>query len=107
MRFSRDKRNTERHSIAKEATIALPDGASACPAVLMDISPSGFKATVEAGIDVGQDVELLINANVLKAKIQWSRGGMIGCAFDEKLPRHKVLAISRGGYFGDTGSPSA
>jgi len=107
MRSGRDKRSAERHSIAREASITVANDGSARPAMLVDISPSGFKATVDASVGVGEDVELLVSSSILKATIQWCRGDLIGCAFEQKLPRHKVLAISRGGFFGDTGSPSA
>jgi hypothetical protein len=106
MPSNRDERSSGRRSIAREASIVSADGASSSQVKILDISPSGFKAEVNCDFEVGESIGLLISFDLLKARIQWYRDNLIGCEFSQKLDHHKVISISRNGYFGDTGIPS-
>lgn len=102
------KRRTERYATTRDVQVAIAGGDDAYPAVLMDVSPTGFKATVQGEIAVGAEVELRIgDAQGLRATAMWQRDDLIGCAFVEKISRHTVLALARSGMFGNTASPSA
>jgi hypothetical protein len=102
------KRRTERYATARDVEVAIVGGSATFPAVLMDVSPTGFKATVQAEIAVGAEVELRIgNAQGLRATAMWQRDDLVGCAFAETISRHAVLALARSGMFGTTASPSA
>jgi len=67
------------------------------PASLLDISRSGFRASVDAPVSVGDAVTLTISRDQeLSALVVWQKGGEIGCKFDEQISKVTVLAIFRG-----------
>jgi hypothetical protein len=102
------KRHTERYATARDVQVAIAGGSETFPAVLMDVSPTGFKATLQPEITIGTEVELRIrDSQGLRATVLWQRDDLVGCEFVETISRHAVLALARAGMFGTTASPSA
>lgn len=101
------KRRTERYATARDVEVAIAGGET-FPAVLMDVSPTGFKATLQPEITIGTEMELRIgDSQGLRATAMWRCDDLVGCEFVETISRHAVLTLARAGMFGTTASPSA
>ena len=100
-----DKKNAAVAEPVSEATGATP-AATAAPAPpaetqTLDLSTDGFRATPHLQLEKGTDVWLrLPGLEPYQAKVMWSKGNFIGCAFDRPLhPAVLSMIVSRSGGF--------
>lgn len=103
-RSRRDVRGEHRAYCAHQVSVLAKSGA--CAASLLDISRSGFRASVELPVYVGDAVTLPIARDrELSAHVVWQKDREIGCMFDEPISKVTVLAIFHGyGLSGDQSS---
>ncbi len=102
--FRRDVRGEHRAYCAHQVSVLAKSGTRA--ASLLDISRSGFRASVDAPVSVGDAVTLTISQDrELSALVVWQKDSEIGCRFDEPISKVTVLSIFQGyGLSGDQSS---
>jgi hypothetical protein len=87
------KRAMERSVVAIPASVRLPAG-ERVPVQIEDLSASGFRASVQAGVTPGMllRVSLPIGRSP-KARIVWVQEDQIGCAFLAWLEVEELAAL--------------
>lgn len=78
-------RKSERKAVALEAGLRQR-GASGISVRILDLSTTGFRAATHLELAAGTDVWLrLPKLEACHAKVVWSGGNLVGCAFERPL----------------------
>jgi hypothetical protein len=89
-----DPRSPGRRSVMMSATMRLPGG-DTIDATITDLSQNGFRATIDAHLAEGALIRIdLPVGSAPRAKIVWSYGDRVGCAFLTPLATDEVRLIA-------------
>ncbi len=98
----------ERYATVRDVEVVIAGSGDVHAAVLKDVSPTGFKALVEAAIPIGTKLDLRVGTlEPQRATAMWQDCDLVGCRFEMKLSRRALMVLARSGLYGDTASPSA
>jgi len=83
----------------KSERVALEIGGTGVGIQIMDLSTDGFRASTHLQLEKGSDVWLrLPGLEPYHAKVMWSKGAFIGCAFERPLhPAVLDMIVRKGG----------
>ncbi len=95
---NRASRKSERVTLAIGAGLRQRGG-TGVGIQIMDLSTDGFRASTHLQLERGTDVWLrLPGLEPYQAKVMWTKGNFVGCAFDRPLhPAVLEMIVKKGG----------